>query len=291
MYVEEVKHRAACEGGYPGLFDMGGNLEEWVDGCDKDTGSADDCAVAGSSSWTGDLTPTISPAAAACSAPPATPASICSASLLARIDRGALIARPGGARLATISPAGGSALFHYVPPLHIHIAVSRKFSAGLSWAQRLERWFSGDETMYAVPSPTSPSSSGATRATGLLPTSPGPRPDRKCVGGPHRQDAGGRPALAGLGRAPVEGQARPGSIPALHGDEVLLQRRSRVSDRQRHSPGSHRRARSGRRPAVALDPFPGSLAGPSGWEQAGQALHQPRQGPSRQGERSGWRSG
>src|SRR6185436_1242308 len=57
MYVEEVKHRATCQGGYPGLFDMGGNLEEWVDGCDKDTGSADNCAVAGSSSWTGDLTP------------------------------------------------------------------------------------------------------------------------------------------------------------------------------------------------------------------------------------------
>ncbi|HXU80592.1 MAG TPA: hypothetical protein VN914_04305 [Polyangia bacterium] len=47
-------------------------------------------------------------------------------------------------------------MFHYVPPLHIHIAVSRKFSAGLSWAQRLERWFSGDETMYAVPEPNIP---------------------------------------------------------------------------------------------------------------------------------------
>jgi len=57
MYVEEVKRRPACEGGYPGLFDMGGNLEEWVDACDKDTGATDDCAVAGSASYTGALTP------------------------------------------------------------------------------------------------------------------------------------------------------------------------------------------------------------------------------------------
>jgi sulfatase modifying factor 1 len=56
MYVEEVQHRASCQGGYPGLYDMGGNLEEWVDGCDRDTGSNDDCAIAGSASFTGALT-------------------------------------------------------------------------------------------------------------------------------------------------------------------------------------------------------------------------------------------
>jgi sulfatase modifying factor 1 len=56
MYAEPVQHRPACEGGYPGLYDMGGNLEEWVDGCDKDVGSNDSCAIAGSASFTGTLT-------------------------------------------------------------------------------------------------------------------------------------------------------------------------------------------------------------------------------------------
>jgi sulfatase modifying factor 1 len=57
MYVEPVQHRATCQGGYPDLYDMSGNMEEWVDGCDKDVGSADECAVAGSASFTGDLKP------------------------------------------------------------------------------------------------------------------------------------------------------------------------------------------------------------------------------------------
>jgi sulfatase modifying factor 1 len=57
MYVEEIKHRATCEGGFPGLFDMGGNLEEWTDACDKDSGSGDSCAIAGSAAFTGDLKP------------------------------------------------------------------------------------------------------------------------------------------------------------------------------------------------------------------------------------------
>jgi formylglycine-generating enzyme required for sulfatase activity len=57
MYVEEVEHRTACQGGYPGLYDMSGNLEEWVDGCDKDTGSSDACGIAGNASYTGALNP------------------------------------------------------------------------------------------------------------------------------------------------------------------------------------------------------------------------------------------
>jgi sulfatase modifying factor 1 len=57
MYVEEVKHRPRCEGGFTGLYDMSGNMEEWIDACDKDTGAADKCGIAGSTSYTGDLTP------------------------------------------------------------------------------------------------------------------------------------------------------------------------------------------------------------------------------------------
>jgi hypothetical protein len=56
MFIEEVKHRLTCEGGFPGLFDMDGNMEEWVDACDKDAGSGDQCAVAGQPAFTGDLT-------------------------------------------------------------------------------------------------------------------------------------------------------------------------------------------------------------------------------------------
>jgi formylglycine-generating enzyme len=57
MFVEEVKHRSGCEGGYPGLFDMGGNMEEWTDACDKDGARDDSCAIAGSTAYSGDLTP------------------------------------------------------------------------------------------------------------------------------------------------------------------------------------------------------------------------------------------
>jgi hypothetical protein len=56
MYVEEVKKRATCEGGYSGLFDMGGNLEEWIDACDKDATRDDSCGIAGSTSFMGTLT-------------------------------------------------------------------------------------------------------------------------------------------------------------------------------------------------------------------------------------------
>lgn len=39
--------RATCEGGYPGLFDMVGNVEEWVASCDRDTGENDGCLARG----------------------------------------------------------------------------------------------------------------------------------------------------------------------------------------------------------------------------------------------------
>jgi formylglycine-generating enzyme required for sulfatase activity len=35
--------RAACEGGYPGLFDMSGNVEEWEDACDAPNGADAAC--------------------------------------------------------------------------------------------------------------------------------------------------------------------------------------------------------------------------------------------------------
>jgi formylglycine-generating enzyme required for sulfatase activity len=33
----------SCEGGYPGLFDLTGNVEEWQDACDGTTGPLDNC--------------------------------------------------------------------------------------------------------------------------------------------------------------------------------------------------------------------------------------------------------
>ena len=36
-----------CEGYYPGLFDLAGNLAEWIDGCDGNTGAADTCYLMG----------------------------------------------------------------------------------------------------------------------------------------------------------------------------------------------------------------------------------------------------
>jgi len=38
--VEPVASRVSCEGGAPGLHDMSGNAEEWVDRCDLDTDAA-----------------------------------------------------------------------------------------------------------------------------------------------------------------------------------------------------------------------------------------------------------
>jgi formylglycine-generating enzyme required for sulfatase activity len=36
-----------CEGYYPGLFDMEGNVAEWVDSCDGNTGASDTCYLVG----------------------------------------------------------------------------------------------------------------------------------------------------------------------------------------------------------------------------------------------------
>jgi hypothetical protein len=45
--VAEVASYPGCEGYYPGLFDMEGNVAEWVDGCDGNTGPADTCYLMG----------------------------------------------------------------------------------------------------------------------------------------------------------------------------------------------------------------------------------------------------
>lgn len=36
-----------CEGGYPGLFDMSGNVNEWENSCDGQTGANDNCLMRG----------------------------------------------------------------------------------------------------------------------------------------------------------------------------------------------------------------------------------------------------
>lgn len=36
-----------CEGGYPGLFDMSGNVNEWENSCDGQTGASDNCLMRG----------------------------------------------------------------------------------------------------------------------------------------------------------------------------------------------------------------------------------------------------
>jgi len=41
--VVAVAEMAACEGGYPGLFDMSGNVDEWEDSCAAATGADDQC--------------------------------------------------------------------------------------------------------------------------------------------------------------------------------------------------------------------------------------------------------
>jgi sulfatase modifying factor 1 len=56
-HLENVMNRAGCVGGYPGLWDMSGNVEEWIDACDKDTGAGDNCGIAGSAAFIDKLTP------------------------------------------------------------------------------------------------------------------------------------------------------------------------------------------------------------------------------------------
>jgi formylglycine-generating enzyme required for sulfatase activity len=46
QYIADVMHFSRCEGGYQGVFDLSGNVEEWVDACDKNGGSGDLCASA-----------------------------------------------------------------------------------------------------------------------------------------------------------------------------------------------------------------------------------------------------
>jgi formylglycine-generating enzyme required for sulfatase activity len=40
---------STCQGGYPGVFDMSGNVLEWVDSCDKTAGAGDNCMRRGGS--------------------------------------------------------------------------------------------------------------------------------------------------------------------------------------------------------------------------------------------------
>jgi formylglycine-generating enzyme len=42
-HVVPVGSLSGCQGGVPGLFDMSGNVEEWQDSCDGNTGANDSC--------------------------------------------------------------------------------------------------------------------------------------------------------------------------------------------------------------------------------------------------------
>jgi sulfatase modifying factor 1 len=43
----DVATATGCVGGFPGLYDMSGNITEWEDSCDTVTGSTDNCAYRG----------------------------------------------------------------------------------------------------------------------------------------------------------------------------------------------------------------------------------------------------
>jgi formylglycine-generating enzyme required for sulfatase activity len=48
-YPDEVASNLQCEGGYGGLFDMSGNLQEWIDSCASALGAEDRCTIRGGS--------------------------------------------------------------------------------------------------------------------------------------------------------------------------------------------------------------------------------------------------
>ena len=43
----EAGSESACEGGYPGLFDLSGNVREWEDACTGTLGATDPCRIRG----------------------------------------------------------------------------------------------------------------------------------------------------------------------------------------------------------------------------------------------------
>jgi formylglycine-generating enzyme required for sulfatase activity len=46
---QEVGTVPTCEGGYPGVFDLSGNMKEWEDSCESTNGQADKCYRRGGS--------------------------------------------------------------------------------------------------------------------------------------------------------------------------------------------------------------------------------------------------
>jgi sulfatase modifying factor 1 len=46
---DPVPARLSCEGGYPGIYDMSGNVDEWIDDCNAWTGADDGCVSKGGS--------------------------------------------------------------------------------------------------------------------------------------------------------------------------------------------------------------------------------------------------
>jgi formylglycine-generating enzyme required for sulfatase activity len=41
--AQEVGSAQSCQGGYPGVFDLSGNVREWVDSCETTNGDSDKC--------------------------------------------------------------------------------------------------------------------------------------------------------------------------------------------------------------------------------------------------------
>ena len=53
MALLDVSAKASCQGYYPGLYDMLGNAQEWVDSCEANKGKTDACERIGGSYATG----------------------------------------------------------------------------------------------------------------------------------------------------------------------------------------------------------------------------------------------